>query len=118
MPGYFLMLCAAIFFEGLGVFSAELWNILLEKRYFVPVLQLDTWVMKIAILPWSQVPADHVEGALALGSWLNSQRRRALHGGLLPKQKQQLLRMGVEMEEEEAIGDWYPLVHYDINITM
>jgi hypothetical protein len=51
MSGYFLMLCAAIFFEGLGVFSAELWNILLEKRYFVPVLQLDSWVMKIAILP-------------------------------------------------------------------
>ena len=51
MSGYFLLLCAAIFFEGLGVFSAELWNILLEKRYFVPVLQLDSWVMKIAMEP-------------------------------------------------------------------
>ena len=66
-------------------------------------------------MPRSQVPADHVEGVLALGSWLNSQRRRALHGGLLPKQKQQLLRMGVEMEEEE-VGDWYSNL-WDINAT-
>eukprot|EP00438_Fugacium_kawagutii_P003928 Skav230528 [mRNA] locus=scaffold1183:88922:97462:- [translate_table: standard] len=45
-----------------------------------------------------EVPGDHIEGPLALGHWLTSQRRRALHGGLLPKQKQKLLKMKVEMD--------------------
>ncbi|CAK9101364.1 unnamed protein product [Durusdinium trenchii] len=52
------------------------------------------------------VPLDHVEGNLALGRWLESQRSRSLHGGLDPKAKAELEKRGVNMDSVAACWFW------------
>lgn len=69
------------------------------------VVLLKRSVIQKSGLPLSEiieVPKDHVEGSLALGSWLECQRSMALHGRLTEKQKSQLRKMQVEMDSEEA----------------